>query len=415
MPESIALPEVAGQEAEQLEPVDFLVGIASWNHADTIAGVVRAAWDGLERGFPGARVAVVQADRGSRDGSVERAAAALPGGRLVQIPVSAPGAPARADALRAIFAHAQRRGSRGCAVLEAEATSMTPEWITQLLGPVRADQADFVAPYYVRPRFEGAITTSIVYPLVRALYGKRLRFPVGGDFACSARLVQRLCAADSRHPELSRLGLDVWVTVQAMTGGFRLSQALLGPRTASASDGRGGLSATLSGVLGPLFFEVERTAAIWQKVRGSEAVPVLGENGAAAAPAPVDRAWALESFRLGERDLQAVWSPVLPPLALLELRKLARLPDADFRLPDALWARIVYDFALAYRLRVMNREHLLASFTPLYAGWLASFIGEMAQAPEADVAARVEQLCAQFEADKPYLIARWRWPDRFTP
>jgi|SRR5919106_1398911 hypothetical protein len=416
MPEPIALPEQTAQQVERLGPLDFVVGITSGNHAETIGGVVQAAWTGLERSFPGARVAIVHADSGSRDGTVERAAAAMPGERLVQVSTSAATPLARAEALRAIFAVAQRLGTRGCAVLDADVTSIVPDWIERLLGPVGADRADFVAPYYLRHRFDGALTTSVLYPFIRALYGKRLRYPVGGDFACSARLVQRLLGADPRHPDFARHGIDVWITVQALTGGCRLSQAFLGPKTQASTDDRGALSATLAAALGALFHEAERTVSVWQKVRGSEPVPVTPENGARPAdPSPADPTWALDSFRLGERDLQPIWALVLSPLALLELGKLARLADAAFRFPDALWARIVYDFALAYHVRTMNRDHLLAAFTPLYAGWLASYVGEMASAPESDVEARIERMCAQFEAEKRYLIARWRWPDRFNP
>ena len=63
----------------------------------------------------------------------------------------------------------------------------------------------------------------------------------------------------------------------------------------------------------------------------------------------------------------------------------------------------------------MNREHLLSAFTPLYAGWLGSWIGEMASAREPDVEARIERLCLQYEVEKPYFISGWRSPDRFNP
>ncbi len=82
---------------------------------------------------------------------------------------------------------------------------------------------------------------------------------------------------------------------------------------------------------------------------------------------------------------------------------------------DGLWARVVYDFALGHRQRVMDRGQLLRSLTPIYLGWLAGFVAECGgQGPEA-VEARVERLCLAFEAEKPYLISRWRWPDRFNP
>jgi hypothetical protein len=329
--------------------------------------------------------------------------------------LAAPSPTYRTDALRVIFALAERLAARGCAVVEADVTSITPEWIGRLLAPVQAGRADFVAPYYVRHRLAGTFTTGVVYPWLRALYGKRLRYPISGEFACSATLMRRH-AAQGKPPEAARLSGDVALTTQALAGGVALAQAFLGVKTQAASDATTDLTDTLRRVLGALFLEAERTASVWQKVRGSQAVPV---EGARNAPTPevatVDGQRALDAFRLGERNLQEVWAPALPPLALLELRKLARAPDREFRFPDALWARIVYDFALAYRMRLMNRDHLLSAFTPLYLGWLASFAGEVQAAPEADVEIRIEQLCLRYETEKPYLISRWRWPDRFNP
>jgi hypothetical protein len=129
----------------------------------------------------------------------------------------------------------------------------------------------------------------------------------------------------------------------------------------------------------------------------------------------IDVRRALDGFRLGQENLREIWGLVLPPLTLLELKKLARLPDAAFRFPDALWAKIVYDFALAYHVRALNRDHLLAAFTPLYLGWLGSFVSEAGEVDGRMLETRIEQLCLRYEMEKPYLISRWRWPDRFNP
>ena len=123
----------------------------------------------------------------------------------------------------------------------------------------------------------------------------------------------------------------------------------------------------------------------------------------------------LESFQLGVRNLLDVWSTVLPPTTLLEIRKLSRLPPPQFSMPDELWAKIVYDFALGYRLRTITRDHLLRSLTPLYLGWIASYALEMANAEGAKIDQRFDRLGAAYEASKPYLVSRWRWPDRFNP
>ena len=83
--------------------------------------------------------------------------------------------------------------------------------------------------------------------------------------------------------------------------------------------------------------------------------------------------------------------------------------------PDELWARIVYDFAVAHFAKTMERRQLLASMTPLYLGWVASFVAEVGALDGAAAEARIESLCAAFEREKRYLIARWRWPDTFNP
>lgn len=426
MPEPVALADTTLRQLEELGSVDLVVGVASCDHAGTIAGVLQAAWHGLEQAFPSARVALLHLDGGSRDGTLERAREALPGAPLVQLPyimdraqTLAPpghGPPARATALRHIFELTRRLGARGCVVLEPDLTSITPEWSSRLLRPVMEGSADFVAPWYVRPRFGGAITSSILYPATRALYGRRIRFPAAGDFACATPLAVHYLAQNVWHSDLVRWGLDLWLTTQAVAAGFRPVQAALGVKTQSGPDGGTDLNTTLSRALGALFLDAEREAIVWQKIRGSVPVPLVdAAEPDAAEPVPVDRARLLDAFRLGQKNLGDIWHPVLPPLTLMELGKLARRPDPEFRLPDPLWVRIVYDFMTAYHARRMNRDHLLSAFTPLYLGWLGSFLGELGEAGPAAVEERVEQLCLRYETEKPYLISRWRWPDRFTP
>jgi len=56
---------------------------------------------------------------------------------------------------------------------------------------------------------------------------------------------------------------------------------------------------------------------------------------------------------------------------------------------------------------------LLGAMAPLYLGW----VGSRALEVESGVPAgqRQEQLDRAFEQNKPYLVQRWRWPDRFNP
>ena len=123
----------------------------------------------------------------------------------------------------------------------------------------------------------------------------------------------------------------------------------------------------------------------------------------------------MESFQLGNRDLREIWGLVLPPSTLFELHKLSRLPADQFLMPDDLWARIVYDFALAHRLRTISRDHLLKSMAPLYLAWVASYAQAVKKGGDLTVDQRFERLSAAYESCKSYLVSRWRWPDRFNP
>lgn len=103
---------------------------------------------------------------------------------------------------------------------------------------------------------------------------------------------------------------------------------------------------------------------------------------------------------------------MLPPRTIVDLKRLVDGPAAQFSLDDELWARVVYDFALGHRLRVLARDHLLRSLVPLYSGWLASFILQVRDLGAEAAEQRIERVAAAFEAQKPYLISRWRWPER---
>ncbi len=96
------------------------------------------------------------------------------------------GLPGKGSAFRTIFQMAEKLNAKVCAVVDADLRSITPDWVDLLVRPVLQNQFDYVAPYYRRHKYDGTITNTIVYPLTRALYGRRVRQPIGGEFGLSA-------------------------------------------------------------------------------------------------------------------------------------------------------------------------------------------------------------------------------------
>jgi hypothetical protein len=398
---------------------DVVVALTSYNDERSAGASARVVRDALAAGLGAAPYAVVLADVGSTDGTREAVRAAVPPDRLVEVECPSPvlpelpyhGLPGRSAALRAILQAAQRLGARACAVVDA-AMELEPSSIERLIAPILNDECDYVSPYYARRVNEGAITRAIVYPAYRALYGPRLRQPAAGEFGCSAALVTHYLGQEFWEADRASAGVDLFLAVAAAAGGFRLREAPFGPRR-STRESPVDLSTALTQVVGALFSEIDRHVDVWQRVRGSTRVPLTGEEpivAREAAPMAVEP--LIESFRLGYRELREIWTWVLPPRTIVELRKLTELPPDRFRIDDRLWATVVYDFAVGWNTRAVPADHLLRSLTPLYMGWLASFIGAVGASDADAVAQRVEQGCQAFEAEKRYLIARWRWPER---
>ena len=363
-------------------------------------------------------VALVCAQRGGETILVPlqpSASAAPPGGAPLAIPAASQGAiPGRTSPLGPLLREGLARGAAAMAIVAAEAHDGSVDWLTRLLAPVVDGGYDFVCPAYRRHRTAGAINTGIVAPLIRTLYGQSLRQPLGTEAALSAPLAERLLADGDWLRRPAEAGSDAWLIAKVLGDGARVAQAWLGawPQPAGAPEE---LSETLTRALGLVFGEMERTAARWQRTGASRPVAMPGSDGYEPGGELLDPARLLEAFSLGLRDLLPIWALVLPPETLLALQGHAAGPVGGAALPDGIWARIIYDFAVAHMTRIVERRQLLRSLAPLYLGWLAGLVQAAATLDEAAFDARVEATAAAFEREKRYLVARWRWPDEFNP
>ncbi|MBA3753314.1 MAG: hypothetical protein H0X01_04085 [Nitrospira sp.] len=211
--------------------------------------------------------------------------------------------------------------------------------------------------------------------------------------------------------EVAKFGIDIWMTTEAIASGARVCQSFLGAKIHNPKDPAADLSAMLVQVLGAVFALMEDHYAVWAKTDGSNAVPLFGfqyEVGVEPVNVNVDR--MISTFRQGLSDLGTIWDQILAPGTRQSLRLLGTCSLQDFRIPDNLWARVVYDAAVAYRNRVLPRDHVLKAFTPLYLGRTASFVLDTQGLTSSEAEGRIEALCQAFEKDKSYLVARWNEP-----
>ena len=273
--------------------------------------------------------------------------------------------------------------------------------------------ADLTVPAYSLGAHDGLVTSALLYPLTRALFAANIRFPLPMDAAMSRRMVERMASMAQRNSAAQADAL-LWPVAEAAAAAFGVRQvdcSATTPPAPAASD----FNTLFANVAGGIFADIEAKAPFWQRSRGPAAAtreipPMQQTEGSDLAE---ELPGMVEAFRLAHRNLQEIWALALPPQSLLALKKLSIAEPATFTIAPALWARLVYDFALAFHLRSLNRGHLLGAFTPVYLAWVASTLRTVTD--DASAAAYREETAAAFEREKPYLVARWRWPDRFNP
>ena len=382
----VTLDEQLAGGIAKIGSADIVVGIPSFRNAATIGYVAATAAKGLREHFPGARVAIVNADGGSQDGTPDRVVENAFG-----VPVAVgryKGPSGKGSAFRAIFTAVGMLGARACAVVDSDLRSITTEWIGRLLTSVTRGDVDYVTPLYARHKHDGTITNSVAYPLTRALYGLRVRQPIGGEFGFRADLARAYLDQPVWDTDVARFGIDIFMTTTAIVQGARVAQAFLGAKVHDPKDPAADLGPMFTQVVGTLFRMATDSEATWSKVQGSKAVPLVGDVMPVEPEAvPADPARLREKYADGKREQEAAWRAILS----------APVPET---IDAKAWARIVFDHLDAALRRPARSEELARSLLPLYQLRTASFIEEVRDMTTAQSEAVVEEGARVMEEEK---------------
>jgi hypothetical protein len=404
-----ALGETAAGRLKQIGSADILIGVPSYNNADTIGHVVATAAEGVAHCFPGMKAIVVNSDGNSGDGTREAAlAASLPPG-VEAIADCYQGLPGKGSALRAVFEAGQQLGVRACIVLDSDLRSITPDWVERLGRPIIAGEHDYVTPYYVRDKYDGTITNNIVYPMTRMLYGVDVRQPIGGDFAVAGRLLDVYLQPDVWTTDVARFGIDIWMTTTAINEGARVCQAYLGAKIHDARDPAAALGPMFRQVVGTLFGLMQRYEPRWKTVRTIRPAPVLGAiDDVQPEPVSANLEALIARLRQGRGEWGAIWDAVLSDRNRHVLDQIIDLDVAQFHFDAREWADMVLDFAVAYSRSGLDPDQVIDSMVPLYYGRTAGLVVRSRDMDNATFEQQIVQAQASlFESLKPELIARW--------
>jgi glycosyltransferase involved in cell wall biosynthesis len=402
------LPRDVRRRLDEIGRADVVVGIPCFNNEATIGGVVTAVEAGLRTHFPDLRSVICASDGGSTDRTRDAAASAAPD-MLVFVYAGIPG---KGSAVRSVLEVARALGARACASVDADLRSITPTWVERLLAPIVRHRYGFVAPMYARHKYDGTITNSLAYPVTTALYGVRVRQPIGGEFGLSGGMVELLAAQrDVWETEVARFGIDIWMTTTALVEGIPLCQAMLGSKVHDPKD-PADLAPMFRQVVGSLFVLAAQHADRWLRIDTVATPPTFGsEASSSVEPVEYPPARLREKFVDGLPHHRELWRRVLSkePMEAVE-RTLEGL-----RLDIRSWITIVYDFLVAYGAGTERPDDLVEALIPLYFARTAAFVEEAARDDWWEGEARIEAAVDTAVEMKPYLVEQWRAAVPATP
>jgi glycosyltransferase involved in cell wall biosynthesis len=391
-----------------VQSAELVVGIPSLNEADSIQLPTVNANEGLKRFFSEKKGVIINCDNASPDHTKEA---------FLQVPTETPkiylstpeGVSGKGNNLLNLFQRSLELGAKAIVVVDADVQSITPAWIRKLAEPLLSGY-DFVAPVYVRHRHEWTVSNNIVYPMTRCLYGRRVREPMGGDFAISERLA-KLLIREPREEYATGFGVNTWVTTLAVVSGLPICQSFLGgPRIHKAQDPPSHVLPVFSDNCGILFSLMEKYEDQWKHVRWSKPIPIFGLNED-PVPAPQEMQLSVQdpitNFQEGFLQFEDVWKQILHQDVFMKIWEIRDSSLDTFEFPHLLWALTLYDYAAAFRKETVPRETCLESLMPLYFGRVCSGARSTEDMDVREIEVYVEDQCRVFEETKAWLTRLW--------
>ena len=394
---------------EGVDKAELVVCIPSYNEADSISFPVQQASEGLVKFFPQMRSVIINTDNNSPDGTRE-AFLNTPTERPKIYLSTEPGVKGKGNNFRNLFEKVLELEAEAVVVVDADLKSITPQWIRHLGEPLFNDFA-YVAPLYVRHKYDGTITNGIAYPLSRALYGRRVRQPIGGDFGFSGKLARIYLDNQAWDDATANFGIDIWMTTIALNEGLPICQSFMGrPKIHRPKDPAASLGPMFRQVIGTIFSLMCHFEGSWQHIKYSKPTAIYGFGLGEVEMPPkvdVDAKKLFEKFIAGFEAFDDVWKDALFDDVYRKLQEIKGMKERVFNFPTDLWARILFDMGVAYRDRVREPDELMESLIPLYYGRTFSFVKKTRRMSTQQAEEAIEEDCQTFEMTKPYLLKRW--------
>lgn len=393
----------------EIRRADLVVAIPSYNETESIGHIVGKAGEGLSTYFPDRTGVIINCDNDSPDKTKDA---------FFNVPTDVPkiylstppGVRGKGNNLRNLFRKVVQLAAKAVIILDADLKTIRPEWIRHIAEPLFRGYS-YVAPLYVRHKYDDPLTSGISYPLTRVLYGRRVRQPMGGEFGFSGELAKIFLSCPIWNDAIAGFGIDIWMTTLALDQKVQICQSFMGsPRVHRPKDPSAFVDSLLEEAVGTIFSLMQPLERDWIGVKYSKPTAIYGFGPGEVELPPkidVDGERLIQSFQEGFTQYREIWEKILSKDVYVKLVEMKGMKKAFFSFPASVWALLLYDFAVYCRNFPEECKPVLESLVPLHYGRTFSFVRKTKRMSTRQAEEAIEEDCMAFEMTKPYLIKRW--------
>jgi len=373
---------------------DIVVGIPSYNEGENIKYVAQQVDRGITRFFKDHKAVIINCDGNSSDDTIDYFLSAET--RAEKKVLIKKGITGKGNVFRQLFKFIEKHDARYCICVDADLKSIKPTWVKHMIEPLTRGY-HYVTPYYSRHKYDGTITNNICYPLVYALLGKDIRQPIGGDFAFSGRLA-KYWLEQKWIKAVNYFGIDIFMTISAIRGGFKVGQVNLGSKIHKPSAPN--LNVMFLQVADSLFYNLYgcnlRAPNRLQKPRMFGLKNLAKPQDLTFDDKKIKRD-VLQEFKEHENEIKKVLTDdnFTVVKTMFDRKYLAIEPD--------VWSKLVFDCMLAYRSK---KQAAIKVLQILYFARVYSFIQETRTMSQAKAEQEIAAQAKLFRKNRQYLLDR---------
>lgn len=399
------------ENPQSVEKAEIVVAIPTFNEASNIRNLTVTIDKGLRQFYGDRRSVIINCDNHSLDGTRETFLATETETPKIYIS-TAPGEKGKGRNIRNLLEKAKILEPEVVVILEADIKNITPRWIYCFVEPVLRG-VGYVTPLYASHKYEDTMEALVLYPLLRCLYGRRLRRPIAGECAFGKTMLDILTSMNQWTDSMLEDGVDIWMAVTASAAKVPVCQTVIGNRKIHRfKDPYSQINKAFTNTVGVFFDLMTPFQERWTKIKWSK--PTILFNADAMemeglVPVEINTPRLFELFAKGVERYHSLLEGILNKPELHKIEEIKSMGFENFSFPPHTWANTLFDVAVAYRdAEGEKRKDILNALLLLYYGKVVAFVKKTERMSTQQAEEIIDRECMTFEENKRYLVAKWK-------